>query len=183
AQAVGFRLDVGDLQGGDDLFLAALAAAAFELALGEGEFEAVSHHAGPAVLLVLVDLLEPERALVEVLGRFEIRDPVPDVHRARPGSSRNDLTVARNSDAVAPSTERWSIVSVMSMRGWISSSPSTTTARSSIAPTARMPAWGGLRTAVKLSTPYMPRLEIVNVPPSRSSARSLPSRVRETMSA
>ncbi len=33
------------------------------------------------------------------------------------------------------------------------------------------------------STPYMPRLEIVNVPPSRSAAWSLPSRARETMSA
>src|SRR5829696_498791 len=182
AQAVGLGFQIFDLESGDHLFLAPLAAT-LELALGEGDLEAVTDHPRPPVLLVFVDLFKAERALVEVLRRLEIGDAVPDVHSARPGSSRNDLTVARNSDAVAPSTERWSMVSVMSMRGWISKSPSRTTARSSIAPTARMPACGGLRTAVKRSTPYMPRLEIVNVPPSRSSARSLPSRVRETMSA
>ena len=53
-----------------------------------------------------------------------------------------------------------------------------TTGRSSIAPTARIAACGGLRTATNCSTPYMPRFEIVNVPPSRSSCESLPSRAR-----
>ena len=46
-----------------------------------------------------------------------------------------------------------------------------------------MAACGGLRTATKRSTPNMPRFEIVNVPPSRSSCFSLFSRVRPTTSA
>src|SRR5919198_1167435 len=37
-------------------------------------------------------------------------------------------------------------------------------------------------TAVNRSTPYMPRLEMVNVPPSRSSRRGFPSRARVTTS-
>lgn len=33
------------------------------------------------------------------------------------------------------------------------------------APTAKIAPWGGLTIAEKLSTPYIPKLEIVNVPP------------------
>ena len=42
-------------------------------------------------------------------------------------------------------------------------SPSRTTGRSSIAPTARIAACGGLITAAKLSIPNIPRLETVKV--------------------
>src|SRR6266511_4320124 len=132
---------------------------ALELAVGDGDLHAVSLEPDPAILLVEVHHLEVQLARVEGSCRLEI------------------------ADAVAPSTERWSTVSVRSILGWISSSPSSTTARSSIAPTARMPACGGLSTAVKRSTPYMPRLEIVKVPFSRSSALSFPPRVRSTTSA
>ena len=48
-----------------------------------------------------------------------------------------------------------------------------TTASSFTAPTARIATCGGLSTAVNCSTPNMPRLEIVNVPPSRSGERQL----------
>jgi hypothetical protein len=63
--------------------------------------------------------------------------------------------------------------------GWIQAAPATwsssvTTARLAIRPTARMAAWGGLRMAVNRSTPNMPRLERVKVPPCRSSSLSRP---------
>jgi hypothetical protein len=43
--------------------------------------------------------------------------------------------------------------------------PLRTTARSSLAPTARMVDCGGLMTAVKWLMPNMPRLETDDVPP------------------
>ena len=53
-------------------------------------------------------------------------------------------------------------------------SPSRTTGRSTIDPTARIAAWGGLITAEKLVMPYIPRFETVNVPPESSGGdRSL----------
>ncbi len=57
-------------------------------------------------------------------------------------------------------------------------SPSRTTGTSSIEPTARMPAWGGLMTAEKLVTPYIPRLDTVKVPPDSSGGVIDPSRTR-----
>ena len=46
------------------------------------------------------------------------------------------------------------------------------------APTARIAACGGLMTAVKWVTPYMPRFETVNVPPASSGGRTVLSRTR-----
>ena len=111
------------------------------LPLGERDLGAAVDEPRPAVGLVHVRLLEAERPAVERPGCVEVLDAEPDRrHRARPGSSRNCLTVRRNSDAVAPSTVRWSQVSVSSRTGRETTSPSRTTARSSIAPTARMAA-------------------------------------------
>jgi len=65
---------------------------------------------------------------------------------------------------------------VMTWPGTIS--PSRTTGCSVIAPTARIAACGGLMTAVKWVTPYMPRLETVKVPPPSSGGRIELSRTR-----
>src|SRR5438105_2268076 len=128
-----------------------------------------------------------EHVAVETPGCVEIANAVPDRrpgqhYSARPGSSRNDLIVFRNSAPVAPSTARWSQVSVIVIIGRTCRSPSTGTTWSRVAPTARIDACGGLRTATNWSTSNMPRFEIVNVPPSRSSARSFASRARPTRS-
>jgi hypothetical protein len=48
------------------------------------------------------------------------------------------------------------------------------------APTARMAASGGLITAVKWSTPNIPRLLMVKVPPVNSSGASRPVRAWST---
>ena len=55
-------------------------------------------------------------------------------------------------------------------------SPARTTGRSTIAPTARIAACGVLITALKLSIPYIPRLETVKVPPESSGGVTWPSR-------
>ena len=52
------------------------------------------------------------------------------------------------------------------------------TARSAIAPTARIAACGGLITAAKLSIPNIPRLETVKVAPESSGGVIEPSRTR-----
>ena len=54
-------------------------------------------------------------------------------HRARPGSSRKLFSVPRNSEAVAPSTPRWSQESVISIRGRTTGMPASATTRSWIA--------------------------------------------------
>ena len=65
-----------------------------------------------------------------------------------------------------PSTTRWSHESVSDMR-WpttiVSFGP--TTGFFTVAPTARIAAFGGLMIAEKRSTPIMPRFDTVNVPP------------------
>jgi len=43
----------------------------------------------------------------------------------------------------------------------------------SVAPTAKIAAWGGLITALKWSIPIIPRLEIEKVPPTNSAGVSL----------
>ena len=83
------------------------------------------------------------------------------------------MIVFRNSAPVAPSTARWSHVSVIVIIGRTCRSPSRGTTWSRVAPTARIDACGGLSTAMNWSMSYMPRFEIVNVPPSRSSAAQL----------
>ena len=101
AQALGLGLHVADVEGEDGLLVH------FVLPFGDRDLGAPADEPRPAVGLVHVGLVEPERAAVERPGRVEIPDAEPDRHyKARPGSSRNCLTVRRNSDAVAPSTVR-----------------------------------------------------------------------------
>ena len=95
---------------------------------------------------------------------------------------RTVFTVRRKSAPSAPSTARWSTVSVIVIIGRTTTSPSRATGVSTVAPTARIAACGGLRTATNCSIPNMPRFEIVNVPSSRSCAVSLLSRARPTTS-
>src|SRR5450759_5919325 len=94
----------------------------------------------------------------------------------RSGSVRVAVKVARNAAAVAPSSTRWSIESVTLIVVPGTTAPSRTTGSALAAPTARMAASGGLITAVKWSTPNMPRLLTVKVPPVNSSGVSLPAR-------
>ena len=60
--------------------------------------------------------------------------------------------------------------------------PSIDTTRSAIRPTARMATWGGIMIAVNASTPNIPRLLIVKVPPAISPGRNLPLRARSVRS-
>jgi len=64
------------------------------------------------------------------------------------------------------------------MVGRATSSPSRETARSVMAPMARIAACGGLMTAVKPLMPNMPRLETVKVPPESSGGVIWPARTR-----
>src|SRR5215471_14455618 len=159
------------------------------LALCEPDLHLTASEVRPARLEIDGDLLEPEHLPVETAALVEVADVVPDgrrhprSYRASPGSSRLSLSVRRKAAAGAPSTARWSNVPVSVTIGRTAVPPSTGTTRSSVAPTATIAACGGFSTAVKLSTAYMPRFEIVKVPPSRSSARSLFSRARPTRSA
>src|SRR5690606_4994567 len=84
---------------------------------------------------------------------------------SRRGCSRMALTSRRNWAASAPSVTRWSADRVMRIMGRMTTAPSRATGVSVTAPTARMAAWGGLMMATKSSTPYMPRLLTVKVPP------------------
>src|SRR6266851_2767094 len=56
--------------------------------------------------------------------------------------------------------------------------PSSTTGTSLMAPTARIADSGGLMIATNSSTPYIPRLEIEKVPPTRSCSPGRPERER-----
>src|SRR5918992_164963 len=162
-------------------------AALLRLALRERDLHPAALEARPAAVGVEVRLGEGEHVAVERAAPVEVANVVPDdrarAHSASPGSSRNAFTVPRNSDATAPSTARWSHVSVIVIVGRTTTSQPSATARGSAAPTARIAACGGLSTAMNCSTPYMPRFEIVNVPSARSSCFSFPSRVRPTRSA
>src|SRR5438034_4927405 len=182
AQPVGLLLEVGrvDVR---DAFVA-------RLALREPDLHLASPELRPARVEVDGELLEAEHVLVEAATLVEVADVVPDRGRhgresysASPGSSRLSFSVWRKAAAGAPSTARWSNVPVRVTIGRTAVSPATGTTRSSVAPTATIAACGGFSTAVKRSTAYMPRFEIVNVPPSRSSARSFASRARPTRSA
>src|SRR3954452_2549844 len=187
AQSVGLLLQVGDVDVRDALVA--------RLALREPDLHLASPELRPARVEVDGELLEAKQVLVEAAALVEVADVVPDRGRHRresysasPGSSRLSFSVWRKAAAGAPSTARWSKVQVRVTIGRTAVSPPTPsggtgTTRSSVAPTATIAACGGFSTAVKLSTAYMPRFEIVNVPPSRSSARSFASRARPTRSA
>src|SRR5512132_2894767 len=103
------------------------------LTLGQADFRAVPFELRPAVGRIEVCHLEAELLRVEGAGGVEIADVVPDrCHKASPGSSRKAFTSRRNSAPVAPSTARWSHVRVSSILGRTTTSPSTTTALSSV---------------------------------------------------
>src|SRR5262249_45238623 len=178
AQPFSLRLDVVDVDRRD-------AGVFVGIALGERDLHFAVHQPCPAALFVEIGLREAELVGVEVARGVEVSHVVPDLnrlHSIRPGSSRKALTVRRKSAAVAPSRARGSQVSVSVINDRVSKPESVGTTLGSIAPTARIAACGGLSTATNCSTPYMPRFEIVKVPPSRSSWRSLLSRARVTMS-
>src|SRR5215216_2294477 len=81
------------------------------------------------------------------------------------GFSISRLNAPISSAPSAPSMARWSQDSVALMICAASILPFRTTARSSLAPTARIVDCGGLMTAVKWLMPNMPRLETDDVPP------------------
>ena len=72
----------------------------------------------------------------------------------------------------------WSQASVRRMMLRTASSPSWTTGVGPMAPTARIAAWGGLMTAVKLWIPNMPRFDTVKVPEESSGGVIAPARTR-----
>src|SRR5579862_5115671 len=161
------------------------AALALRLAFRQRDPHLAELELGPAVVPVDVRLFEAQEALVEVPAAVELADEVPHArfaHNPSAGSSRYCLSVAMNWAACAPSTARWSTVRVIVITGRTTTAPSRATGVSTVAPTARIAACGGLRTAMNCSTPNMPRFEIVKVPPSRSRAVSLLSRARPTTS-
>ena len=87
---------------------------------------------------------------------------------------------ASNSAPTAPSMTRWSADSVHAITWPTRTSRPTTTGREMTAPTPRIQLCGGFTMAYRLSTPYIPRFEIVKVPPAYSSGRNWPSRARAT---
>lgn len=82
-------------------------------------------------------------------------------------------------EPTAPSTVRWSDESVTFMTVSVLKplgSSGAGTSLSSVLPTARIHDCGGLMMAVKCEIPYMPKFEMVKLPPWYSSGLSLPSR-------
>ena len=158
------------------------------LALRERDLHLAVAEARPGAFVLVVGLLEPERLDVEPPRRVEVADAVPDGrrHEVR-GRARAARAAASGSGGTRRRRRRRShggrTSSVRCATGRTTTSPSTATGCSLTWPTARIAACGGLSTAVKRSIPNMPRFEIVKVPPSRSSRRSLPSRARPTRSA
>src|SRR5581483_7303000 len=118
AQSVCLRLDVLDVDGRNR-------AVGIRLALGDRDLHAAAFELRPLLVEVDGGLLEAEQAAVEVPARFEVADVVPDPHQiASAGSSRNVFSVRRKSAAGAPSTARWSTVSVSVSSGRTTTSPS-----------------------------------------------------------
>ena len=157
------------------------------LTFGERDAHRAVLELRPLVVPVDERLVEPEHALVEVATPVEVADEVPDPWRscwitARGRALRRTASrCAGSRRPSAPSTARWSTVSVIVIIGRITTAPSRATGVSTVAPTARIAACGGLSTATNCSMPNMPRFEIVNVPSSRSCVVSLLSRARPTI--
>src|SRR6185436_451853 len=117
------------------------------------------------------------------VGREALGDPEQAGHTRRAiGFSSRRLTSARNWAAVAPSTTRWSELSVTFMRRPARISSSTTTGTLRTAPTARIALSGGLMMAVNSVTSNIPRLEMVKVEPMNSSGFSFFSLARAARS-
>src|SRR5581483_8813487 len=104
-QLVGSRLDIRDVDVGD-------AAVGRRLAFGEADLGGAAHEPCPAALVVHVRLHEPEPLLVEAHARIQVAHRVPDDHSASPGYSSVAFNVCRKPAPAAPSTARWSHVSV-----------------------------------------------------------------------
>src|SRR5262249_10820865 len=134
------------------------------LAFGECDLHPAALELGPVP--VGDRLGEAELARVERTRGVEVPDAVPDARQsARPGSSSRFFSSRRNSAAFAPSTARWSQVRVIAISGRATKPPSATTGFSSIAPTARIAACGGVWGAGEISAPPIPPVAIVNEPP------------------
>lgn len=84
----------------------------------------------------------------------------------------------RNFAPSKPSTTRWSQERVRFIRWPITISSPTTTGFLTVAPMAKIAAFGGLMIAQKRSIPAMPRLETQNVPPVNSAGCSFLSLAR-----
>lgn len=84
------------------------------------------------------------------------------------GFSKYPLNAVIHLAAMAPSTVRWSELSVTFIMFTVlnpRSSSGAGTRVGAVVPTARMQDWGGLMMAVKWEISNMPRLDTVNVPP------------------
>ena len=95
------------------------------------------------------------------------------------GFSKYPLNADNQREPTAPSTVRWSELSVTFITLTVlkpRSSSGAGTRVGVVEPTARMHDCGGLMMAVKWEMSYMPRLEMVKVPPWYSWGWSLPSR-------
>src|SRR5918994_6436748 len=138
AQARGLRLHVVDLDVRD--------AALLRLAGGQRDLHPAPLELRPTVVRVEHQLGEAKPVAIETARGVEVPHRVPDGQSARPGSSRNAFTSSRNRALSAPSTVRWSHVSVSVIIGRTTTSPSRATGRSSTEPTARIAAWGGFST-------------------------------------
>ena len=77
---------------------------------------------------------------------------------------------------------RWSKLRLSVIIGRMTTAPSRATGFSTMRPTPRIAACGGLMMAMNSSTSNMPRLLMVNVAPIMSSGFIRPSRVRATSS-
>src|SRR4029079_5208281 len=160
AEAVRLGLDVVDVDHRD-------AGVRVRLAVRDRDVHRTAGERRPALVEVHERLVEAEQALVEVAPAIEIGHLVDDARllshaqRASAGSSTKDLTVRRKSAASAPSTARWSTVSVIVISGRGVIAPSLTTGCSVVAPTARIAACGGLSTGGNFSISQKPRVGIV----------------------
>ena len=97
----------------------------------------------PLVIEVDKRFVEAEQSFVEVPSPVEVSDEIPDashVYNASAGSSTNCFSVRRKAAPSAPSTARWSTVSVIASIGRTTTAPSRATGVSRVAPTARIAA-------------------------------------------
>src|SRR5207237_5442036 len=117
-------------------------------------------------------------AVVGVHRRRDDRDHLELGDRGHPplpaGASRSVCRVVRKRAASAPSSARWSLLSVAVRTEAGTTSSSRQTARRSTFPVASTATWGGVTIAANAETPNIPRFETVKVPSVISVLRSFP---------
>ena len=149
AEAVGLRLDVGDVDMRD--------AARRSARPPRGRSPSRRAAAPTSARRSRRRSSNPSVVRVEARACVEVADVVPDGCLGDLQRERRVLEAAPSASggsrrAGAPSTARWSNVPRQRHHRPHDGSPSTATTRSSVAPTATIAACGGLSTAVKLST-------------------------------